>query len=55
MGHLLSNPGTHDQVVDLQEEVFLFPLQPLNGQAVVRYPGDRRQVVIALEQEFKDY
>ena len=53
VGHLPSDPGILDKVVDLQEEVFLFPLQPLNGQALVRYPGDRRQVVIALEQESK--
>lgn len=39
------------EVVDLQDEVLLDSLQPLNGNALVRHPGDRSQVVLAAGEE----
>lgn len=45
--HLSSIPVGSIKVVDLQDEVLLHSLQPLNSDTLVRHPGDRSQVVLA--------
>lgn len=49
--HLNRKPVGSVEVVDLQDEVLLDSLQPLNGNALVRHPGDRSQVVLAAGEE----
>lgn len=44
--YLSGIPFRCNEVVDLQEEVLLDSLQPLNGDTCVRHPGNRGQVVL---------
>lgn len=39
------------EVVDLQDEVLLYSLQPLNSDALVCHPGDRSQVVLTASEK----
>lgn len=45
--HLNRKPVGSVKIVDLQDEVLLDSLQPLNSDTLVRHPGDRSQVVLA--------
>lgn len=43
--HLSRIPVGSIKAVDLEDEVLLYSLQPLNSDTLIRHPGDRSQVV----------
>lgn len=51
MFYLLGIPAGSTKVVDLKDEVVLYPLQPLDSQAFICCPRDGCQVVVTVGQQ----